>query len=94
MSFSKRFMSKSPFTFTAGLKEAAGKGKLDDNPKFKKAVEASGVNKSSVAKEGKTTETEEKTKKANTIKPGSLTHKFLKRFGGIYGYSNKDIFGD
>ena len=34
MSFSKRFMSKSPFAFNAALKEAAAKGKLDDNPNF------------------------------------------------------------
>ena len=65
MSFSKRFMSKSPFAFNAGLKEAAAKGKLDDNPKFKKAVESSGINKGSVAKEGKMTRTAGKLEKTN-----------------------------
>ena len=58
-------MSKSPFAFNAALKEAAAKGKLDDNPNFKKAVESSGINKGSVAKEGKMTRTAGKLEKIN-----------------------------
>ncbi len=65
MSFSKRFMSKSPFAFNAALKEAAAKGELDDNPNFKKAVESSGINKGSVAKEGKMTRTARKLEKTS-----------------------------
>tara|TARA_R100001230_G_C5551603_1_gene79059 strand:+ start:192 stop:563 length:372 start_codon:yes stop_codon:yes gene_type:complete len=58
-------MSKSPFAFNAALKEAAAKGELDDNPNFKKAVESSGINKGSVAKEGKMTRTARKLEKTS-----------------------------
>ncbi|NBR79750.1 MAG: hypothetical protein EBT71_06920 [Alphaproteobacteria bacterium] len=34
-------LKKSPYKFNAGLKEAAAEGKLDNNPKFKEAVESS-----------------------------------------------------
>ena len=34
-------LKKSPYKFNAGLKEAAAEGKLDENPKFKAAVESS-----------------------------------------------------
>jgi hypothetical protein len=34
-------LKKSPYKFNAGLKKAAAEGKLDDNPKFKDAVESS-----------------------------------------------------
>ena len=34
-------LKKSPYTFNAGLKKAAAEGKLDNNPKFKNAVESS-----------------------------------------------------
>ena len=38
-------LKKSPYKFNAGLKEAAAKGKLDSNPKFKAAVESSPAKK-------------------------------------------------
>ena len=34
-------LKKSPYKFNAGLKKAAADGKLDNNPKFKDAVESS-----------------------------------------------------
>ncbi len=34
-------LKKSPYKFNAGLKKAAAEGKLDNNPKFKNAVESS-----------------------------------------------------
>ncbi|MFZ9075461.1 MAG: hypothetical protein ACO2Z3_06630, partial [Flavobacteriaceae bacterium] len=34
-------LKKSPYKFNAGLKKAAAEGKLDNNPKFKDAVESS-----------------------------------------------------
>ncbi len=38
-------LKKSPYKFNAGLKKAAADGKLDNNPKFKAAVESSPVKK-------------------------------------------------
>ena len=38
-------LKKSPYKFNAGLKKAAAEGKLDDNPKFKAAVESSPAKK-------------------------------------------------
>ncbi len=35
---------EAPLEFNAGLREASAKGKLDDNPKFKAAVDAAPVN--------------------------------------------------
>jgi hypothetical protein len=46
-------LKKSPYKFNAGLKKAAAEGKLDNNPKFKDAVESSPAkmyNKDSAAK--------------------------------------------
>jgi hypothetical protein len=46
-------LKKSPYKFNAGLKKAAAEGKLDNNPKFKSAVESSPAkmyNKDSAAK--------------------------------------------
>ena len=38
-------LKKSPYKFNAGLKKAAAEGKLDNNPKFKDAVESSPAKK-------------------------------------------------
>ena len=38
-------LKKSPYNFNAGLKKAAADGKLDNNPKFKNAVESSPAKK-------------------------------------------------
>jgi hypothetical protein len=38
-------LKKSPYKFNAGLKKAAAEGKLDNNPKFKNAVESSPAKK-------------------------------------------------
>lgn len=38
-------LKKSPYKFNAGLKKAAAEGKLDNNPKFKGAVESSPAKK-------------------------------------------------
>ena len=46
-------LKKSPYKFNAGLKKAAAEGKLDNNPKFKSAVQSSPAkmyNKDSAAK--------------------------------------------
>lgn len=46
-------LNKSPYKFNAGLKEAAAEGKLDENPKFKAAVESSPAKKKDNGKKAK-----------------------------------------
>lgn len=46
-------LKKSPYKFNAGLKKAAADGKLDNNPKFKDAVESSPAKKKDNGKKPK-----------------------------------------
>lgn len=61
-------LKKSPYKFNAGLKEAAAEGKLDENPKFKDAVESSPAKKTIDPPKGK------KKSKSKDIDPGFYTN--------------------